>query len=80
MCRTAYKRPTNSKNDKKISKSRNSRRYAKEHSKNGKVDTFDFLGFTHYCGLSKMGKFRVKRKTAKKKFNAQGWQNNYQKY
>lgn len=45
-------------------------RFAKERSKNGKVETFDFLGFTHYCGKSKMGKFRVKRKTAKKTFNA----------
>lgn len=45
-------------------------RFAKERSKTGKVETFDFLGFTHYCGLSKMGRFRVKRKTAKKKFNA----------
>lgn len=45
-------------------------RFAKERSKTGKVETFDFLGFTHYCGLSKMGRYRVKRKTAKKKFNA----------
>ena len=45
-------------------------RFAKERSKKGKVETFDFLGFTHYCGLSKRGQFRVKRKTAKKKFNA----------
>lgn len=34
----------------------------------GKPETFDFLGFTHYCGKSKNGKFRVKRKTCKKKF------------
>ena len=34
----------------------------------GKPETFDFLGFTHYCSKSsKNGKFRVKRKTAKKK-------------
>ena len=45
-------------------------RFAKERAGGGKVETFDFLGFTHYCGKSKMGKFRVKRKTAKKKFNA----------
>lgn len=45
-------------------------RFAKERSKTGKVETFDFLGFTQYCGLSKMGRYRVKRKTAKKKFNA----------
>ena len=31
-------------------------------------DTFDFLGFTHYCGTSRSGKFRVKRKTSKKKY------------
>jgi RNA-directed DNA polymerase len=30
-------------------------------------DKFDFLGFTHYCGKSKTGKFRVKRITSKKK-------------
>lgn len=40
--------------------------------------TFDFLGFTHFCGRSKRGKFRVKRKTAKKKLrrsiqNAKLW-------
>lgn len=34
-----------------------------------KPETFDFLGFTHYCGKSMKGKFRVKRKTSKKKFN-----------
>ena len=44
-------------------------RFAKERSKDGKVDTFDFLGFTHYCGKSKKGYFRVKRKTSKKKLN-----------
>ena len=33
--------------------------------------TFDFLGFTHYCGRSKDGKwFRMKRKTARKRFTA----------
>jgi group II intron reverse transcriptase/maturase len=30
-------------------------------------ETFDFLGFTHYCSKSKKGKFRVKRKTVRKK-------------
>ena len=44
-------------------------RFAKERSKDGKVETFDFLGFTHYCGKSKKGYFRVKRKTSKKKLN-----------
>ena len=33
----------------------------------GKPETFDFLGFTHYCSKSQSGKFRVKRKTSKKK-------------
>lgn len=45
-------------------------RYAKERSKDGKVDTFDFLGFTHYCGKGRNGNFRVKRKTSRKKFKA----------
>ena len=34
----------------------------------GKPETFNFLGFTHYCSHSRSGKFRVKRKTSKKKF------------
>ncbi len=34
-----------------------------------KPDTFDFLGFTHYCSKShKNGRFRMKRKTARKKY------------
>lgn len=37
---------------------------------NGKPETFDFLGFTHYCSKSRKGNFRVKRKTSKKKFKA----------
>ena len=46
-------------------------RFASENRKKrgqGKPETFDFLGFTHYCSKSKTGKFRVKRKTSKKKF------------
>lgn len=46
-------------------------RYAIERRKKrglGKPETFDFLGFTHYCSQSQNGKFRVKRKTSKKKF------------
>ena len=45
-------------------------RFAKERSKDGRTDTFDFLGFTHYCGQSKNGKFRVKRKTSRNRFKA----------
>ena len=35
-----------------------------------KPETFDFLGFTHYCGSSNRGNFRVKRRTSKKKYRA----------
>lgn len=45
-------------------------RNVKRQKGNNKPDTFDFLGFTHYCGLSRNGKFRVKRKTSRKKFKA----------
>ena len=45
-------------------------RYAREHRKKDgkKPETFTFLGFTHYCSQGRSGKFRVKRKTSKKKF------------
>jgi RNA-directed DNA polymerase len=48
-------------------------RYAEEECKKagiGKPETFDFLGFTHYCSKSAKGFYRVKRKTSKKKYNA----------
>ena len=36
-----------------------------------RAETFDFLGFTHYCGTKRDGKgFRMKRVTARKKFIA----------
>ncbi|GAB6172390.1 hypothetical protein JCM15765_18680 [Paradesulfitobacterium aromaticivorans] len=38
--------------------------------KGGKPETFDFLGFTHYCSIGANGRFRVKRKTSRKKFRA----------
>ncbi len=47
----------------RFAEERCSRRYGK------KPETFTFLGFTHYCSKSRNGKFRVKRKTSKKKFN-----------
>ena len=31
-------------------------------------ETFDFLGFTHYCGHTRNGHFKVKRKTSGKKY------------
>ena len=30
-------------------------------------ETFDFLGFTHYCGKTRRNKFMVKRKTQAKR-------------
>jgi RNA-directed DNA polymerase len=45
-------------------------RYAAERRKErgkGKPETFDFLGFTHICSRSRMGKFTVLRKTSVKK-------------
>lgn len=47
-------------------------KYATERRKRkgkGRPETFDFLGFTHYCSESKkQNRFRVKRKTSKKKY------------
>ncbi len=34
----------------------------------GQPGVFDFLGFTHYCGHSRKGKFKLKRRTSKKRF------------
>lgn len=40
-------------------------------SRGEKAETFDFLGFTHYCGRTRDGKrFRMKRKTMRKRFTA----------
>jgi group II intron reverse transcriptase/maturase len=36
----------------------------------GAPGTFDFLGFTHYCGHSRAGKFKPKRRTARKTLRA----------
>lgn len=47
-------------------------KYANENRmrRNGqKAETFDFLGFTHYCSKSHGGWFRVKRRTSRKKFH-----------
>ncbi len=48
-------------------------RWAEAHAKaRGRMpETFDFLGFTHYCSRGRDGKrFRMKRVTARKKFRA----------
>jgi len=45
-------------------------RFAEERTKQRgeKPGTFDFLGFTHYCGHTAKGHFKVKRKTSGKKY------------
>jgi group II intron reverse transcriptase/maturase len=45
-------------------------RYEKENAQRQKrkANTFDFLGMTHYIGTSRLGKFKVGRKTSKKRF------------
>lgn len=47
-------------------------RYAVQNAekRNQKPDTFDFLGFTHFCDITRKGKFKVGRKTKRKKFSA----------
>ena len=39
-------------------------------NQNRKPNTFDFLGFTHFCDKTRQGYFKVGRKTAMKKFRA----------
>jgi len=49
-------------------------RFAKEQSRKydqGKLKTFDFLGFTFYCGVKRNGEFKVGRKTIRKRLNNQ---------
>ena len=36
----------------------------------GKPETFDFLGFTHYCGTTRKGTFTIKRKSVAKRMRA----------
>ena len=46
-------------------------RYAEENSNKrggGKPQTFDFLGFTHYCSQTQDGRFALKVKTSQKKY------------
>jgi group II intron reverse transcriptase/maturase len=45
-------------------------RYERENARRQKrrAHTFDFLGFTHFCDLSRRGKFIVGRRTSRKKF------------
>ncbi len=47
-------------------------RFERENAKrqDRKANTFDFLGFTHFCDWSKKGYFKVGRKTSRKKYTA----------
>ncbi|MBU0649483.1 group II intron reverse transcriptase/maturase [Patescibacteria group bacterium] len=44
-------------------------RFAREnaYARGGKPKEFTFLGFTHYCGKTRNGHFKVKRRTSRKK-------------
>jgi len=44
-------------------------RFAREnaHKRGEKPEEFTFLGFTHYCGKTKRGYFKLKRRTSRKK-------------
>ncbi|MFC1533358.1 group II intron reverse transcriptase/maturase [Thermodesulfobacteriota bacterium] len=41
---------------------------AEAQTRGQKPKEFTFLGFTHYCGKTRKGNFRVKRRTSRKKF------------
>ena len=45
-------------------------RYEKENAQRAgrKSNTFEFLGITHYIGISRRGKFKIGRKTSKQRF------------
>ncbi len=47
-------------------------RYEQENAKRQKrrPNTFDFLGFTHFCDTTRTGTFKVGRKTSRKKFKS----------
>lgn len=47
-------------------------RFARENARRRgeKPQEFTFLGFTHYCGKTKQGYFKLKRRTSRKKFGA----------
>lgn len=46
------------------------RRDSKRFDGRRKPETFDFLGFTHCCGVNRNGKFMVRRITMRKRFTA----------
>jgi len=61
-----YGLKTNSRKTKVISFGRLERENAEKEDR--KPNTFDFLGFTHYCDKSRKGNFKLGRKTARDKF------------
>jgi len=44
-------------------------RYWKDNEKDGRSETFDFLGLTHIAAKDRKGRYLVKRKTARKRLN-----------
>ena len=44
--------------------------WMKQHQGKGKAETFDFLGFTHYCDKTRKGAFKLGRKTSSRKLRA----------
>ena len=47
-------------------------RFARERGRQrgAKAEEFTFLGFTHYCGKTRRGYFKLKRRTSRKKLGA----------
>lgn len=47
-------------------------RFERENAKNQnrRANTFDFLGFTHFCDISRQGNYKIGRKTSQKKYAA----------
>lgn len=43
--------------------------YLKAERKGRRLETFEFLGFTHYCTKGRKGYFRLGRKTSKERFS-----------
>lgn len=53
-------------------------RFAKQNSSNGKTESFDFLGFTHFNGETRVGRYTVTHRTSNqklaiKKQNVKDW-------
>jgi RNA-directed DNA polymerase len=40
----------------------------RDNRRKGKPETFDFLGFTHICAVTRRGRFCIRRKSIKKRF------------